>query len=576
MRKLLANAALVLLLLVHSALAQTQGGLPTLIQSNVGPGTNAPCSFSTYCITTPEPVTAGNELVVCMMHDSNSLPPWTVTDDSSPANSWTVESTTGNTGIGGGTLYFSIAHAQATNTQVLHIQIGFPGGTTSNNFDYDFNEWSNLSDTVDGSLLTSNAGLSAGNPTVTDTHTTTTNGDVLFGCIVANMSAASTVGAATNEGLSDQPNTGEVIGYVFTGTVGSWPITGAAWNGNSNARVGILSMALKPPALAIVDTQMPDCAVSVYCQMNLHSVGGTSTPSYSVLSGSMPLGMSMSGNTISGTPTATGTSTLKFQVASGSSTATKTLNIKVGSSFGTPNVAQTIVGTFNNGGAHQDFSSPVGCGDVILMCMVDADDTHGTTGWPQKINGTNNFYSDDLGSPIQRIPNTMPGIGIGPQSCVVIGPVLATGTNGVKGFNNQNATSSLGYAAYDIQNVQALAEPGAFTNTNPTGSSSNSLGVTYSTPVDNMLVDFTAESQDSSSSFSTPTGFTLQNSGCGFSCSIMTTKLVTSRGAVNPSTTVTQHAVISTVNAGLAVGLRPALPFACPVSPAPRHRTDLK
>jgi len=72
-----------------------------------------------------------------------------------------------------------------------------------------------------------------------------------------------------------------------------------------------------PPDLVITTTSLPDGTVGVAYSQTLQATGGVTPYTWSVVSGSLPAGLSLgsSTGTVSGTPTATGTSNFTVQVA---------------------------------------------------------------------------------------------------------------------------------------------------------------------------------------------------------------------------------------------------------------------
>jgi len=567
--------------------AQSQTLLPAPINSTIGATSNVACTFSTYCITTSEPVSIGQELFVCIAHDNNSLPPWTITDDSG-SNSWTMEATTGTTSFtspgssSSSIINIALAHAVSTTNGVLNIQIGFPGGHTFDTYDYGFVSFpSSVSDTLDGAILTSNSNSPSKIPTTTNTHTTTVNGGVAIGCLAGTINTGSTIPTPISSNMIMRG--GGILGMQYTnlGAAGSHPIDAGAFNGDGNSRVGLLSAIFKPSSLMFTDTALPQAALGVAYDAQLHTIGGSSSVAHSVLSGGMPVGLSMDSlGHITGTPTTAGTASLTFQASSGSSTATTTLNLVVGASFGTPTLRQSpLTGDYNvNPGSHA-FPSPVGCGDVILMCFYASDDTHGGTSWLQQIDGASNYYKDTFGSPIQRIP-TFAGVYRGPSSCVLLGPTTQSGTDTLSAANNQAASNGLAFVAYDFQNVQALVEPGNLFHVNPAaGSTSTTLTVNFDTVVPNQYAFNIMSAQDAAATLPTPTGWTndLAAPGAGFGATSFNSKTFAAAGAQSVSSTSTYSSGSPQNDSSMVVTLRPSIPSSsCPISPGPRHRTDVK
>jgi len=100
-----------------------------------------------------------------------------------------------------------------------------------------------------------------------------------------------------------------------------------------------LSIVVTAP-LAVSTTTLAAATINTGYTATLASTGGTGPNTWAVISGSLPTGLSLSGSTISGTPTATGTFSFTVQVTDSlSATASKVLAITVG--------AGTVPGTFS-------------------------------------------------------------------------------------------------------------------------------------------------------------------------------------------------------------------------------------
>jgi hypothetical protein len=94
-------------------------------------------------------------------------------------------------------------------------------------------------------------------------------------------------------------------------------------------------------ALSISNSNLPDATKGINYSTSLTATGGTAPYIWSVSSGTLPPGLSISGSNISGTPTTTGTSTLTIKVEDSSSpkkSVTKQLSINVKLSGGTNTV----------------------------------------------------------------------------------------------------------------------------------------------------------------------------------------------------------------------------------------------
>ena len=88
------------------------------------------------------------------------------------------------------------------------------------------------------------------------------------------------------------------------------------------------------PALTITTTSLPNGVVSSAYSQALASSGGTGTITWSISAGSLPNGLTLTGNTISGTPSATGTFNFTVKATDSTTptaqTATQALSIVVG------------------------------------------------------------------------------------------------------------------------------------------------------------------------------------------------------------------------------------------------------
>lgn len=114
------------------------------------------------------------------------------------------------------------------------------------------------------------------------------------------------------------------------------------------------------PALTITTTSLSDGDASTSYSQTLGSSGGTATYTWSVSSGSLPTGLTLSGNTISGTPTTAGMSNFTVEVSDGIGTAAKKLSITINPTLmlstnslsnGDPNISysQTLVASGGSG-----------------------------------------------------------------------------------------------------------------------------------------------------------------------------------------------------------------------------------
>src|SRR5205085_1224280 len=90
----------------------------------------------------------------------------------------------------------------------------------------------------------------------------------------------------------------------------------------SQSTTGALSLTINPPGLNLTTSSLPAGSVGTAYSQALNAGGGTPPYSWSIASGSLPAGLNISGGTISGTPTAAGTSNFTLKVADSASQST--------------------------------------------------------------------------------------------------------------------------------------------------------------------------------------------------------------------------------------------------------------
>jgi hypothetical protein len=103
----------------------------------------------------------------------------------------------------------------------------------------------------------------------------------------------------------------------------------------TSAKNAILTISLKLNAPAITTTSLPSGTTGVTYGQTVTATGGTTPYAWSVSSGSLPAGLSIASSTgsVTGTPTAAGTSSFTVEVTDANSyTATKALSITIASS----------------------------------------------------------------------------------------------------------------------------------------------------------------------------------------------------------------------------------------------------
>ncbi len=120
---------------------------------------------------------------------------------------------------------------------------------------------------------------------------------------------------------------------------------------DSNTATASLSITINATSLSITTTSLPAGTVNTSYSQTLAATGGVSPYSWSISSGSLPAGLTLSGSTgvISGTPTAAGTANFTVKVTdTDNNTATQNLSITVNAAaleVTTTQLASGVVGT---------------------------------------------------------------------------------------------------------------------------------------------------------------------------------------------------------------------------------------
>ena len=294
-------------------------------------------------------------------------------------------------------------------------------------------------------------------------------GNPQFVSIPANLSLqsgspAKDTGSATNAPSSDYAGTARPQGAGYD--IGAYESTSTS-----------------PGALTIVTSILPNGTVGTGYSQTLTATGGTTPYTWSIASGILPAGLSLSSSgVISGTPTAAGTTaSATFRVTdAASATALATLSITINSNSNTPcittgylangtvgvNYSQTLTATggtstytWTIGSGSLPAGLALSSGGVIYGTPFTAGTTSATFGVTDAIGATAN---ESLSITIAGSSNT---------------PVISTGSlaNGTVGVNySQTLTATSGTAPY----TWAVASGSL-----PSGLGLSSGGVIYGTPM---------------------------------------------------------------------------------------------
>jgi large repetitive protein len=180
-------------------------------------------------------------------------------------------------------------------------------------------------------------------------------------------------------------------------TAGTSSFTVQVKDSANNTATKPLSITVAPPALTITTTLLPAGAVGAPYAATLAATGGSGGNTWSIVSGSLPAGLSLSGATIAGTPTAPGASTFTVQVKDASNTtATQPLTITVAApaltittnSLPSATVLTAYSTTLTAAGGTVGYSWSITSGSLPLGLTLGAG---GTISGAPVLPGTSNF-----------------------------------------------------------------------------------------------------------------------------------------------------------------------------------------
>lgn len=541
------------------ASAQTVGNLPTVRQGNTGYDSNLGCSHTANCINYPENVLNGSLIAGCIVYGSGGggTAPSSVTDNL--GTTITMESPQV---VGSGATAQSVIMWHGFTSSSGSDWIIITGGSS---FDEKTAAEFTGVGSIDGTIQTGTG--SGGSPTgsVSASATSTVNNDIAIQCTTTDGAAQPQLTLGNVQFAASDNNTVPNLLETFAnmGALGSQTFTNYVFHDNGSSHYVMQTLLFKPtPTIFLADTALPQAGTSAAYSAQLHCTGGVSTQTYSVFSGTLPTGITL--NTSTGVLTASSvsgtTQTVGFKCTDGTNTsASDSLTITVGATLNTPSLGPSTSGSFGGGGQSLSPLS-VQCGDIILMCVSQGDDTHGAAGWVQTLSGSANSYSDSLGSTVQRYV-AYPGIYNGPNQCIVFGPMTTNGTDTISAVNNQSASSGLTAWAQVVHNAQNVLDTPTWTNN--IGQNTASLSVNYTTVVPNeLLVTLANDFPDNGGSITHNSPFTQQFVGSGGF-----TNQADATDAVASASTVTATANFTVMDANgqgdsLAVfALRPALTF---------------
>lgn len=568
--------AVALLFGTASLHAQTQGLLPTVIDSINAGANGASCGVG--CVTMENGATSGAVIVVGAVQpdttfgsgcSGGSNPPWSVTD--TLGNTYTAE-TAQITPTGGVSQndYIQLFHTVSGSSGANNVQINWSTDCQGQIY---VAQGTNVSGTKDV-IATATGGPGASPVTATTSPTTTVNGDLCFSFAALNSGPQGNMGLGPalqflgSKGTT-LPEVNATFGFGLAGVAGSQSFSTVRYGGNSSGSSVMQTLCFEPSAITVATTALPNGAQTSAYKACLFAVGGSGAYTWSATAGLPGWATVDSLNTgcptgttgrITGSPNANATSSVTLQVTDGTHTTTKTLSLTTVASFLTPFAANSNTGSFDNGGG--TISIPVLCGDVIVMQLATGCDTHGSTGWNCAQNGANTHYTDSMNLPFTPVPG-IGGIISGALQTYLIGPATQAGTDVITGHNAAGNSAGLFVELVDARGVQAIADYGALNNNITSSSGTTTLTTTYTAPVANELVLSNTLDENTGSSISLGAPFSSITTGSsGFSAynfGIATGQT----GSVSNAASITSGANHS--QSTQMVGLRPGvLPAGCP------------
>ena len=189
--------------------------------------------------------------------------------------------------------------------------------------------------------------VTSGGATATQALSVTIASSVLT--VTTNALTGAPVGANYSRTLTATGGTGGNVWVLLSGTLPAGvtlsaagvlsgiPLVAGTYSFTVQVTSGVqvatqaLSVVITVPGPVVISTlALPDAPLTVSYNATLAATGGTGSYGWSVVGGSLPTGITLSGlGTLSGTPTVAGTSSFTVQALSGAATATQALSILV-------------------------------------------------------------------------------------------------------------------------------------------------------------------------------------------------------------------------------------------------------
>ncbi len=405
-------------------------------------------------------------------------------------STWHSRITQGSTQCGNMWVWTASANGSGADTVTITN-----GGTFKN---LQVAEYTNAIDTLD--VASTATGYSGNGAQTTPSVTTTTNGALLLGamhtCTAGQISITPNNLPVTNTSGADS-------------MVTAWRVAGAAgstsmafnWGGSSTTGNKALIAMKASSGLQVVTTALPNASTSAAYSFQLNANGGSGAYTWSLNSGTLPTGLSLSSaGVISGTAT-TGNSDapLVFHVveAGGSTSANSaSLTLHVGVSVNTP----ALVQNHTSSGCAAFSLGNVTAGNLILIHYLTL------------INNFNNvLFTDSVSTTYATLP-----VGNSTQSTTTVEEMrYAWGFAGGTGADTLTCTgAALLYSVAEFSNIQQIFDPAVFVSTQGSGGGSPVTSGSFTTPVV-MLVDASINPFTSATTTTAGSGYTLNTSFTG-------------------------------------------------------------
>ena len=285
-------------------------------------------------------------------------------------------------------------------------------------------------------------------------------------------------------GLSLNASTGTISGTPTAAGPSNFTVKATDSSSPAQTATKALTTSINPATLTITTTTLPNGIVGTTYATAVHSTGGTGTVTWSLTAGTLPAGLTLdSQGSITGTPTATGTSNFTVKATDSGSpaqSATAALNITIN-----PATLSITTTTLPNGTAGTSYSATLmtsgGTGSILWTLMTGTlpngltlDQTTGVIGGTPSAAGTSNFTvkAVDSGSPQQTATQALSlTIGAGTTNN---SPLNGSYAFLLGGFTNSIATMGGAFVADGAGNISG----GVLDNNDPSAGPSTNVAFT--------------------------------------------------------------------------------------------------